>query len=83
MMLIPTDALDIVPAIRLVTQEALLNFCMRLSRHHLGHHFEMHHIVAGRRLMTLRAILRSWRGMQKSGNLPAIRLMAFGAFPAE
>ena len=82
MMLIPTDALDIVPAIRLVTQEALLNFCMHLSRHHLGHHFEMHHVMARRRLMTLRALLRPRRRMQKAGNLPAIRLMAFGAFAA-
>ena len=83
MMLIPSDALDIVPAVGLVAEKALLNPSMLLARRPLGHHFEMHHIVAWWRLMTLRAILRSRRRMQKSGNLPAIRLMAFGAFSAE
>ena len=81
-MLIPADALDVVPAVGLMAHKALLDFGMHLSGHHFGHHFEMHHVMTGRRLMTLRALLRPRRRMQKPGNLPAIRLMAFGAFAA-
>ena len=82
MMLVPANTFDVVPAVSLVTHKALLDFGMHLSRHHLGHHFEMHHVMTGRPLMTLRALLRLRRRMQKTGEFPAIRLMAFGAFPA-
>lgn len=82
MMLIPTNTFNIVPAISLVTYKALLDFGVHLPGHHLGHHFKMHHVVARRCLMTLHAFLRPRRRMQKAGNLPAIRLMASGAFAA-
>ena len=57
MMLIPANTLDVVPTVGLVTHKALLDFGMHLSRHRLGHHFEMHHVMTGRRLMTLRALV--------------------------
>ena len=55
-MFVPAHAFDIVLAVGLVTEKALVNFGMLLTRHSHREHIEMHHIMAGRRLITLRAI---------------------------
>lgn len=57
MMFVPADTLDVVPGVCLVTEVALLNPCAHLAGDRLRDHFEVPHIVARRRLVTLRAIL--------------------------
>ena len=49
--------LDIIPGIGLLTKVALLNARVHLAGDRLRHHLEMPHIVARRRLVTLRAFL--------------------------
>ena len=54
----PTHSLDIVEGVGLVTEITLLDTGAALSGDPLIHHLEMHHVVAGRRLMALIAVLR-------------------------
>lgn len=91
-MLIPTDALDIVPRSRLMATITLADsniFTTRISRsirtlgHRLGNHFKVHHIVARRRLMTLRAVGRPRRGMLETGNCPLRSPVALSAILPE
>ena len=56
----PTESLDVIEGICLVTQVALLDRGLMLAGHTLVHHGEMHHEVAGRRLVTLVAVPRLW-----------------------
>ena len=59
MVLVPADPLDVVPGIGLMTKVALLHPRVLLTGDRHRDHLEMSHIVARRRLMALRAILRA------------------------
>lgn len=82
-MLEPADALDVIPRIRPMAQEALVDLCVLLAGDTFVHHLEVHHVVAWRRLMALRAVLGSRRGVQEPCNSPTGGLMTVAAFPAE
>lgn len=83
MMFEPADALDVVPRIRPMALEALVNLCMFLTGNGFVHHLKMHHVVTRRRLMALCAVLGGRRGMQEPRDPPTRRIMTFAAFPAE
>ena len=65
MMFEPTNALDIVPRIRSMALEALVNLCVFLAGNGFVHHLEMHHVVTRWRLMALSAVLGGRGGMQE------------------
>ena len=50
--------------------EALVEASTVLARHLSGDHFEVHHVVARRSLMTLDALLRPRRGVAKLWKRP-------------
>ena len=79
----PPDALDVIPGCRLVTKKALIHVGVRLARDRGRHHRKVHHVVARRRLMTLRALGRTHRWMAKLGDGPLARRMALHAVAAE
>ena len=56
-MFVPAGSLDVVPGVGLVAEMALLHARGHLTGDGFRDHFEVPHIVAWRRLMTLRAIL--------------------------
>ena len=58
MMLVKADALDVVPRGGLMAEEALIDLGVRLAGHFHGDHLKVHHVVARRSLMALRAGLR-------------------------
>ena len=58
MMFVKADSLDVVPRGRLMTEETLAYLCVWLARDAHRNHFEVHHVVARRGLMALRARLR-------------------------
>ncbi len=61
MVLVPANTLYVIPGIRAMTEKTLGYSGMFNASHLLGYHFEMPHVVARWRLMTLRA-LRGCRG---------------------
>ena len=81
--LVKAHSLDVVPRGRLVAEVALAYVGVRLARHLHGHHVEMSHVVAGRRLVTLSALRRTRRRMAKFRDAPLARRMAGGAVLAE
>ena len=71
-MFVPSHALDVVPGSGLMASVALVdlgsstalrNLRIFLTRDPFGDHLEMHHAVAGRSLMALRALARVCRRM--------------------
>ena len=56
-MFVKSDAFDVVPRGRLMTEETLADLRVRLARDAHRNHFEVHHVVARRGLMALRARL--------------------------
>ena len=58
-MLVPSDAADIVPSVCLVAEIALFDTGVFLARHHHRDHAEVAHVVAGWRLVALRALGRA------------------------
>ena len=82
-MLEPANALDVIPRIRSMAQKALVDLCVVLAGDSFVHHLEVHHVVAWRRLMALRAVLGSRRGVEEPCNSPTGGLMTVAAFPAE
>ena len=78
-MFVVTDAFDVVPRSRLMATITLVHLSwpaasgylrIFLSRDFLRNHFEVHHVMAGGRLMTLRARLRGGRRMAELGDGP-------------
>ena len=65
MMLVPAGTLNIVPGSRLMTGITRLHFGFWLASDFGGNHFKMLHVVTGRRFMTLIAITRLTRGVNK------------------
>ena len=66
-----------------MTHKALIHFGVRLSRDRGRHHGEVHHVVARRRLMTLRAFGRACGWMNEFRDRPLSRGMALHAVGAE
>ena len=69
MVLIPPDAFDVIPRVGLMTAIALVDlnvsttrvaWTIRFTGNRLVNHFKVHHVVARRRLVALRAIRRAW-----------------------
>ena len=83
MVLDPPHPFDVIPRGRLVTKKALIHFGVRLPRDRDRHHREVHHVVARRRLMTLRALGRVRRRMEKLRHCPLGRRVALNAVGAE
>ena len=78
-----TNALDIVPRVRSMALEALVNRCMFLTGNGFVHHLKMHHVVTRWRLMALGAVLGGGRGMQEPRDPPTRRDMTVRTFLAE
>lgn len=66
-----------------MTTEALVNARAFFPADHFVHHFKMHHIMAWRRLVALRAFGRFRAGMQETADFPAFRSVAACAFGSE
>ena len=85
-MLVPSDATDVVPGGRLVAPLALLDTGVRLPGDRLRHHLEVHHGMAGRRQVALRAIGRTRRRVAVSRDAPRrgrVALRTVGAHLAQ
>ncbi len=65
------DTLDIVERVGLVATEALINPRPFFTADHLVHHFEVHHVMARRRLVALRAFGGFGAGVQIPADFPA------------
>lgn len=79
MMFVPAHALDVVERVRSMAQEALVHLRVSLPGDALIHHLEMHHVVAGWRLMALRAVFGRRGGVQKPCESPTRGVVAAGA----
>ena len=73
---VPSDSFDVVPTGCLMAEETLVDLCVRLSANLLIDHLEMHHVMARRRLMALRAGLRGGGWMAKLRDRPLRRAVA-------
>ena len=75
-MFVKSDALDVVPRGRLMAEEALADLRVRLARDAHRNHFEVHHVMARRSLMALRARLRNGRRVTEFRDRPLRRAVA-------
>ncbi len=73
---VPADPFKIVPAGCLMAEETLVHLCVRLVANLLIDHLEVHHVVARRRLMTLRAGLRGRGWMTELRDRPLLGAVA-------
>ena len=87
-MLVPTYAFDVVPRVGLMASIALVNlhicaarvaWSVRLPGNHLVNHFKVHHVVAWRSLMALRATRRARRRVYEAGDCPLRRAVTLRA----
>ena len=69
-MLQPSDIFDVIKRVGSVTKMTLVDFTMLLTGDHAVHHYEVLHVVAGRSLMALGAVLRCHRRMNVARDLP-------------
>ena len=69
-MFVKADTPDVVPRGRLMAEKALADLCVRLARDAHRNHFEVHHVMARRRLVTLGARLRDGRWMAEFRDRP-------------
>ena len=70
MMFVKANAFDVVPRSSQMTEKALIHLGLRHSGSRHRNHFEVHHVMARRSLVTLGAVQGSGRGMAKFGNGP-------------
>ena len=82
-MLVKTDATNVVPRSRLMTEETLADLRVRLARDAHRNHFEVHHVMARRGFMALRARLRNGRRMPEFRDRPLRRAVTLRAVRAE
>ena len=66
-----------------MAEMALFDLRVLLTGDLLRHHFEVHHVVAGWRLMALGAVVGALGRMPKSSNRPFRTVMAGGAVRSE
>ena len=76
MVFVKTDAFNVVPRSRLMAEEALADLGFFHARSLHGDHFEVHHVVARRCLMALRAGSRCGGRMAKLRDRPLRSRMA-------
>ena len=69
--LVKTDAFDVVPGSRLVAEETLRYVGVLDARDLHRHHLKVHHVVAGRGLVALVAVGRERRRVAELGDGPA------------
>ena len=55
MVFVESDSFDVVPRSRLMAEETLVHLRVGFAGDFHGDHLEVHHVVAGRGLMALRA----------------------------
>ena len=88
MVLVVADALNVIPRIGLMTAIALVDlnvsatrvaWAIRFAGNCLVNHFKVHHVVARRRLMALRAIRRTRRRVNEAGDCPLRRAVTLRA----
>ena len=88
MVLVPPAAFDVVPRVRLMATIALVDLyivatwisgSIRVACDRFRNHLEVHHIVARRRLVTLRTICRPRRRVLELGDGPLRRRVALRA----
>ena len=82
-MLVKTNATNVVPRSRLMAEEALAYLRVRLARDAHRNHFEVHHVVARRGLMALRAGLRDGRRVAEFRDRPLRPAVASRAIVSE
>ena len=82
-MLVKSDAPNVVPRGRLMAEEALADLRVRLARDAHRNHFEVHHVMARRSLMALRARLRDGRRVAEFRDRPLCRAVTLRAVRAE
>ena len=82
MVVIETNASNVIPAICRVTCAAVLDLGA-IARHTPRDHFEMAHVVAGWRLMALGALRGADGGMTEAGDAPTLDGVARAALAAE
>ena len=82
-MFVKADSLDVVPRGRLMAEEALADLRVRLARDAHRNHFEVHHVMARRGLMALRAGLRDGRRVAEFRDRPLRRAVALRAVISE
>ena len=82
-MLVPAGIFDVVPRRGLVALKTLVDARVRLAGDACGNHLEMHHVVAGRGLMTLGAVHRIGGRMSELGNGPTVGGMTLRTALAE
>lgn len=83
MMLVKADAFDVVPRRGLVAEEALIHVGPIHAGSLHGNHFEMHHIMTGRRLVALDAVHRTGGWVSEFGNRPLVRGVALSTVLTE
>ena len=82
-MLVKADAANVVPRGRLMAKEALADLRVRLARDAHRNHFEVHHVMARRSLMALRARLRDGRWVTEFRDRPLRRAVTLRAVISE
>jgi len=82
-MFIPTGAFDVIPRGGLVALRTLVDSRVRLTSDASRNHLEVHHVVAGRRLVALGTVHRIGGRMLILGNGPAVGGMTLCAILAE
>ena len=82
-MLVKTNTPDVVPRGRLMAEEALADLRVWLARDAHRNHFEVHHVVARRGLMALRAGLRDGRRVAEFRDCPLRRAVTLRAIVSE
>ena len=83
MMFVKADAFDVVPRSCLMAEEALVHLGLLHAGGRHRNHFEVHHVMARRGLVTLGAVQGSWRGMAEFGNGPCDRAVTLRAILPE
>ena len=92
MVLVKTDAFDVIPRVGLMAAIALVDLhisatriarSVRFTGNRLVNHFKVHHVMARRRLVTLGAGLRDGRWVSEFRDRPLRRAVAWRAVGAE
>ena len=82
-MFVVANTADVIPRSRLVAEETLADLRIGLAANLLVDHLEVHHVVARRGLVALRAGLRRGRWVAEFGDCPLRRAVALRAVGAE
>ena len=81
--LVPPDALDVVPRRRLMARVTLVDLSMLPPRYLHRHHLKVHHVMTRRCLVALGAVGGTGRRVSELGNRPSRRRVTLSAVRAE